>query len=246
MESLLTNAKPSLWEDFDLLLQGKTIEKPLSPNLVFPNLNKNEEPSIWTLLLYAGYLKVISKTYTDFGETIGKICVPNKEVMFIYNQIVADWFKREGTQSYYNAFVKSLMDGDMEKFKRSIGEYLLQSGSYFDFNKHTPEQVFHSFMLGLVVGFKEHYFIKSNIENGLGRSDVIFLPKDDKHQGIVLEFKTAKDKKSLKKRAKEALKQITDKEYLEVFRECKTESVLAVGLAFCGKEVELESKRVKL
>ena len=245
MESLLTNAKHSLREDFDLLLQGKAIEKPLSPNLVFPNLNKNEEPSIWTLLLYAGYLKVMSSESRG-GRVTAQICVPNNEVMFIYNYIVEEWFKREGTLSYYNAFIRNLMDGEMDKFKRSIAEYLLQSGSYFDFNKHTPEHVFHSFMLGLVVGFKEHYFIKSNIENGLGRSDVLFLPKDDKHQGIVLEFKTAKDTKSLKKKAKEALKQITDKEYLEAFRERKTESVLAVGLAFCGKDVELESKRVKI
>jgi hypothetical protein len=54
----------------------------------------------------------------------------------------------------------------------------MQTGSYFDFNSNTPEQIFHIFVLGLVAGLRDKYIISSNKESGIGRYDVLFIPKD--------------------------------------------------------------------
>ncbi|RZI47297.1 AAA family ATPase, partial [Rickettsiales endosymbiont of Peranema trichophorum] len=170
----------------------------------------------------------------------------NKEVSFVYDDIVDDWFSEAISIESYDSFVKSLMDGDMEKFEMYITSYIMQSGSYFDFNKNTPDQVFHVFILGLVVGLRGEYYIRSNQESGLGRFDVVMLPKQSERAGILLEFKATDDPKKLKAKAKEGLKQVKDKQYLELFKQNGVNEVLAIGLAFCGKQMELVSESMSM
>ncbi len=244
IKELLTKADDSIKTQFELLLQGKTIEKPLLENLVFPELETKEE-AIWSLLLYAGYLNVSSTELKDF-ELIAQVSIPNREVMYVYDEMVAGWFRRDTSLASYKKFIKSLSCGDMNSFKQCLTDYIMQTSSYFDFNKNTPEKVFHSFMLGLVVGLKDNYIIQSNQESGLGRFDVIFIPKDKKTNGILLEFKTGETIELLPKRAKEALVQIKDKQYFELFKQHDVLSVLAIGLAFCGKQVELVYENIDI
>ena len=79
-------------EQFELLLQGESIQKPLMENLIFPDL-ENDEEAVWSLLLYTGYLTVLSNTREEF-ELLGQVIVPNKEVMHIYDKIIVKWFKK--------------------------------------------------------------------------------------------------------------------------------------------------------
>ncbi|RZI46350.1 hypothetical protein EDM53_04305 [Rickettsiales endosymbiont of Peranema trichophorum] len=157
---------------------------------------------------------------------------------------MSEWFSKATRVGSYDSFVRSLMDGDMERFEMYITSYIMQSGSYFDFNKNTPEQVFHVFILGLVVGLRGEYYIRSNQESGLGRFDVVMLPKRSGRAGILLEFKATDDSKKLKAKAQEGLKQVKDKQYLELFRQNGVKEVLAIGLAFCGKQMELVSENM--
>jgi hypothetical protein len=115
----------------------------------------------------------------------------------------------------------------------------MQTGSYFDFNSNKSEQVFHMFILGLVVGLRDYYYIYSNQESGLGRFDVVLIPKNKQKMGILLEFKTSETAELLKDKALEALQQINDKQYIEIFKKHDVTSVLAIGLAFCGKQLKL-------
>ena len=144
-------------------------------------------------------------------------------------------------------FIDRLTSGKTDNFKLYLSKYLMETGSYFDFNKNTPEKVFHSFMLGLVVGLKENYTIQSNQESGLGRFDVVFIPKNDKgRNGILLEFKVSDDAKLLSDKAHEALQQIKDQQYITLFKAQGIASVLAIGMAFCGKQVELAHEQIIL
>ena len=245
IKMLITKANFKVRQHLELLLQGQIIERPLMENLIFRDLEKREE-AIWSLLLYAGYLNVLSSELKDF-RLMAQISVPNKEVMFIYDEIVSEWFVRDTSLDFYTEFIESLVAGQIDEFKIHLRSYLMETGSYFDFNQNTPEQVFHSFMLGLVVGLKRDYIIQSNQESGLGRFDVIFIPKNDKTKnGILLEFKVSKEEKLLPDKAQEALKQIKDQKYLAAFKLHGIKSVLAVGMAFCGKQVELAHERVEI
>ena len=147
---------------------------------------------------------------------------------------------------HYEKFINSLKDNQLEIFKQALKNYLSESGSYFDFNNRIPEQVFHSFILGLVIGLKQDYIIKSNIESGFGRFDVALIPKNKNSNGIILEFKIAEKSKELHDKAKEALKQITDNKYTNIFKEHGIKKACLLGIAFCGKELDLVSEEVEL
>jgi len=234
---LLSKAKPIIKQQFEALLQGEIIEQPLSESLIFQNI-ETEVESLWSLLLYAGYLKVISSELNDY-QLMAKIAIPNKEVRFIYDKIIAGWFSKAVSLESYTNFIQSLTEGDMDKFKMYITSYIMQTGSYFDFNSNTSEQIFHVFILGLVVGLRDRYNIHSNKESGLGRFDVICVPKDKEERAILLEFKVSDTAELLIEKAKEALLQIKEKQYIELLKQQEIKSVLAIGLAFYGKQMEL-------
>ena len=234
---LLSKAKPIIKQQFEGLLQGKIIEQPLSENLIFQDI-ETEIEALWSLLLYAGYLKVLSSQLKG-SRLIAKIAIPNKEVGFIYDKIVEQWFSRAISIESYDNFIQSIAEGNMDKFKMYITSYIMQSGSYFDFNSNTSEQIFHVFILGLVVGLRDRYNIHSNKESGLGRFDVICIPKDKEERAILLEFKVSDAAELLIEKAKEALLQIKEKQYIELLKQQEIKSVLAIGLAFYGKQMEL-------
>lgn len=245
VRKFIEKANGSIQDQFENLLQGKTVEKQLMENLVFPELDTKAE-AIWSLLLYAGYLNVLS-THAKGFRLMAQVSVPNREVMHVYDEIVTNWFRKGADFSTYDKFIGSLISGRTDDFKEGLSKYLMEAGSYFDFNKNTPEKVFHSFMLGLVVGLKENYTIQSNQESGLGRFDVIFIPRTDKAKaGILLEFKVSDDAKLLPEKSQEALQQIKDQKYITLFKAQRIASVLAIGLAFCGKQVELAHEYISV
>ncbi|PWU07186.1 MAG: AAA family ATPase [Verrucomicrobia bacterium] len=244
ISELLKDARPEVKQQFEELLQGNVIDRPLSENLVFLDI-KTSEAALWSLLLYAGYLKILSCELQGY-QLMARIAIPNKEVGFVYDQVVAGWFTHAlGFDSYLD-FVRSLVNGDMDKFKACLSNYIMQTGSYFDFHKNTHEQIFHIFVLGLVVGLRDRYYIHSNKETGLGRCDVLFVPKNKKDRGILLEFKTSKTVELLLDKAQEALEQIKNNRYIETLKQHNIDSVLAIGLAFWSKEVELVHETISI
>ncbi|PWU05721.1 MAG: hypothetical protein C5B43_02865 [Verrucomicrobia bacterium] len=78
------------------------------------------------------------------------------------------------------------------------------------------------------------------------RFDIIFIPKNKQQKGIILEFKKSSSADLLLNKANEALAQIKDKYYLEIFKQHSITEVLAIGLAFFGKQVELVSENIPL
>ncbi|OAI50632.1 hypothetical protein AYO37_00945 [Opitutia bacterium SCGC AG-212-L18] len=242
ISELLAEAYPVVKRQLEELLQKKKLELALSENLVFSNIKVQEE-ALWTLLLYAGYLKVLS-TRLKGRRLMAKVAIPNKEVEFVYEEIVENWFSEKLGLSFYDEFLASLINGKIDRFKKYLTDYLMQTGSYFDFNKSDPERVFHIFILGLVVGLKDEYVIQSNREAGLGRVDVTLIPNDKKKKGIILEFKVSESAPLLKEKANEALTQIKEKKYVEIFRQHSIKKVLAIGMAFCGKDMELASEDI--
>lgn len=247
INKLLKKAPLEVKQRLEELLQGNTLGLPISENLVFPNLEKKEE-ALWSLLLHAGYLKVTSKEFDGY-QLMAKAAIPNKEVGFVYNQIITGWFDEIMSFSSYKRFTQSLIDGDMPYFKQYLSKYLAETISYFDFKKNAAEQTFHVFVLGMIAGLQDQYIIHSNQESGLGRCDAILIPKDKKNKklnGILLEFKASETPKLLLKKAKEALKQIKDQQYIDRFKQEGISTILAIGLAFYKKQVELVSETISV
>jgi hypothetical protein len=86
--------------------------------------------------------------------------------------------------------LKSLISGQIEAFANHFREYVQSSFSYFYTGGKVPENIYHAFVLGLLVGLRPNYEIKSNREGGYGRYDVMVIRQDTSQAGIIIEFKS--------------------------------------------------------
>ena len=77
--------------------------------------------------------------------------------------------------------------------------------------------------------------MRSNRESGLGRYDLVAVPKKT-GEGFLLEFKIAESEAALAAKAKEALAQIEDRQYLSGL-DLDGRTMHHYGIAFCGKRV---------
>jgi len=77
-----------------------------------------------------------------------------------------------------------------------------------------PEAVFHAFVLGLLANLRSVYDVRSNAESGLGRADILMIPKTITYPvGYVFEFKSVPRDEDIEASARCALDQIRDKQY---------------------------------
>ncbi len=121
---------------------------------------------------------------------------------------------------------------------------MISSVSVFDVPAEESEKIYHAFILGMMIGLKDQYEIKSNRESGLGRYDVMLIPKNANDLGIIMEFKKIGrfEKIDLEGAVISALKQIEDKQYVQELLDRGVHRVLYLGFAFEGKQVLIRSK----
>ncbi len=223
-------------EDFETLILGGTVRKMVDPGLVFVSL-KNSRDAIWGLLLFSGYLTLATPPALDGVLLSCDLKIPNKEVLLLFQSMLREYFT-EAFPTSWSDLLKDLIAGNVSAFTKKFELLILDIFSVHDSSKEEPERVYHAFVLGLLVSLQKDYEIKSNRESGLGRYDVCLFPKNLDGLGIVLEFKKAKDgEKDLKELAMEAVAQIEKLQYITELKSRGINKILALGLAFQGKNV---------
>ena len=241
---LIREGSIDIKQEFEDLISGKSIIKPIDEQIVFGELDGNEE-GIWSLLLASGYLKVLR--YEEDPESVDapdyELTLTNHEVRRMFCIMVRDWFRKSRRE--YNEFIKALIADDLKTMNYYMNKVALATFSSFDVgNKPSetvePERFYHGFVLGLLVELADCYTVISNRESGFGRYDVMLEPKHE-GDGIILEFKVqdVEDEKELSDTVKAALQQIEKKKYETVLMEkgVPREKIRKYGFAFCGKKV---------
>ena len=234
-------------ECFEALLKGESIFSPIDEQIVYNQLDDNED-AIWSLLLASGYLKVLSHESEGdvelWEEADYELTLTNYEVERMFKKMVRGWFAE--VKGDYNDFVKSLLSNDIKAMNAYMNRVALSTFSYFDTGKRPsldqPERFYHGFVLGLIVDLQDRYIITSNRESGFGRYDVMLEPKKPKEDdAIILEFKVydEEDEADLKATVQSALVQIEEKQYAAqlIARGIPKERIRSYGFAFEGKKV---------
>ena len=252
---LIREGNSDIKERFEELLKGNHLYVPVDEQIVYNQLDDNEE-AVWSLLLASGYLKVIDYDRLDKVEPGREACyelaLTNGEVRIMFEGMVKDWFKK--TKPAYNAFIKAMFLGDLDAMNEYMNQITCEIFSYFDTGKRMstkaqPERFYHGFVLGLMVDLQADYIITSNRESGFGRYDIMLEPKNPKKDpAVIIEFKVfnARREKILEDTILAALNQIEEKEYEKglILRGVPKEKIYKYGFAFEGKNVLIEKADV--
>jgi hypothetical protein len=187
----------------------------------------------------------------DATPSYGTPCrlrIPNMEVAESYSSIILDWFNTSIAEPEYHLLLNSLIQGDIDTFSKIFSKFMASSVSVFDVPAEDSEKIYHAFVLGLLIGLKGRYEVKSNRESGYGRYDVMLIPKNLKDLSIILEFKKVdlSKKSDLEETALSALKQIEEKNYTQELLDRDIKKILLLGLAFQGKKVLIRHKFIPI
>ena len=183
----IENSTITMKEEFEQLINGKSIIKKISPEFTYREMNfnsyKDMNDNVYSFLLFTGYLKIKNKVFDQNGVVIRntyELVIPNKEVKFIYEDIFMKWF--ESYQKARNhSFIEALIDNNITLANTLLQDVLMQSISYYD----NYESFYHGFMVGFLKA--DGYTVKSNKESGEGRFDIAVLPYSILNTAIVIE-----------------------------------------------------------
>lgn len=216
----LAKANASFWQDFDCLAAGK--ETTVWLNLDTSYVERESNYSLWGLLVNAGYLTVLHRN----DATSAVVRIPNGEVMSELLMIVTEISGLEG-QGLSRMFT-SLLSGDIDRFLVLYQEAVISCTSYMD----AKENAYHMLMLGMCMTLRGNYEVTSNLEAGLGRSDITLKTMIPGKPHVIIELKQGEDLEIL---AKQALEQILEQRYYQTLKG----KVLCVGLSHNKKQCRM-------
>lgn len=247
VNTLIRTGSAEVKKTVEELLAGKSFTAPIDEQIVFNRLDGSSN-AIWSLLLAAGYLKVIDREPAgpDRTEEIKyTLTLTNREVWFMFRDMVRGWFGKQNVPVYYNEFINALLRDDVRRMNTFMNKVALETFSYFDTGdkpsgETQPERFYHGFVLGMAVNLSDRYRVTSNRESGYGRYDVMLEPVDKKDKAFIFEFKVLDaddDERTLEDTVAGALAQIEEKGYEAVLRAngFVPENIRKYGFGFQGK-----------
>ena len=191
-------------------------------------------------MLGTGYLKV--DEIVDLARGIYKVKLPNYEIKLLFENIVEEWFANKVIGNDLNSILKDLVELKLDEFEIKFRKLVEEMFSYMDVGENTAENFYHAFVLGMLVGLKDSYYVNSNRESGMGRYDIMLEPQDKTKNSFIIEFKVANNMKesTIEDVIENAKKQIEEKDYESNLRERGFNNITKMVFAFKGKECKMQ------
>ena len=225
-------------EKIERLLNDEAVEVQINLETIIVGIEDKEE-NIWGLMLQTGYLKVVETV--NISEGIYKVKIPNYEIKELFKGIVRDWFKNKVIGNDLTSILKDLVELNLKEYEKKFKVLVNEMFSYMDVGKNTAENFYHAFVLGMLVGLKDTYYVNSNRESGFGRYDIMLEPKVKNGNCFIIEFKVMEnmEEKTIEDTLENAKKQIEDRGYESNLRERGFTNIIKMVYAFNGKDVEM-------
>ena len=217
--------------DFEKLLNGKTVNKKVSLNQTYGELQGSVD-NFWSVLLLSGYLTIEKdddyyNTVTEDGGVFA-LRIPNTEVKEIFINTINRWME-SATGRVWDAsnLINAIWKKDVDVMSKEITGILRKTISYFDYS----ESFYHAFLAGILSGAGQ--VVKTNPETGEGRSDIV-LEDSDNSRIVIFELKRTKKKEEMRASCEQALKQIEEVGYMNEFIDDYDE-IICYGISFYKK-----------
>lgn len=237
---LILKNSSTIKEKIEALLRGEEIIVPVNFETIIVGIEQNED-NIWGLLLGTGYLKITE--VVNLAESVYKVKLPNYEIKNLFEGIIRDWFSNKVIGNDLHSILNDLVTLNLYEFERKFIVLVRQMFSFMDVGENTAENFYHAFVLGMLVGLKDTYYVNSNRESGFGRYDIMLEPKDKNGNSFVIEFKVLDDlsENTIEQTIENAKKQIIDKKYEDNLIERGFKNITKMVFAFNGKDVKMIS-----
>lgn len=233
----INKADTATKDEIEQLVNGGIIKKKIRQELTYRDLDSDIE-NLWSILFTTGYLTQCGQD--DEGMT--GLVIPNKEIRWIYEEQIQDWFHKETRKDVQKLenLGRAFEENDTETIEKEFTSFLRKTISIRDTStkKKMKENFYHGILLGLFAGING-WKVKSNAESGEGYSD-ISVEVEDKDIGIVIELKYA-EKAAFDEGCKEALQQIHSRNYEEVLIDDGMKTIYRYGIACYKKRCKVIS-----
>ena len=140
------------------------------------------------------------------------------------------------------SILKDLIELNLKEYEKKFKVLVNEMFSYMDVGKNTAENFYHAFVLGMLVGLKDTYYVNSNRESGFGRYDIMLEPKVKSGNCFIMEFKAVNGlrENTIEEAIENAKKQIEEKGYESNLKERGYTNITKMVFAFKGKECKME------
>jgi hypothetical protein len=228
---------------FEALLADEGIERTLDENVVLDELEHSED-ALWSLLVFAGYLKAEKRSRGHMHQPAHHLTIPNQEVRLVYTGTFRNWMatRMRGRGANLERLTRALLAGHADIVEEQLQSFVENVLSYHDAGSPGPENLYHGFLLGLLAVMEPEYLVRSNRESGRGRPDVMIRPTQPGKPGVLLELKVARPgRKTLDQALAEGLAQMQSQGYAAELAEAGAVPIHALAVAFDGKEVRVRA-----
>ena len=259
LRDLVLGRAAQVTKDIEALMNGEGIEQVVDDYMVLPDLYRDPS-AVWNLLLLSGYLTVRNEELIR-GRLHAELVIPNQEVQIMYEENIQNWIEtaaRAGKSGLTEMF-DAMFSGDEQVFGLLLDDIVVSTFSYHDLGQPAPERVYQAFVLGMLVYLRETHRVESNRESGLGRYDVVLIPKpkgerlalgrrgrrmsglsdEQARTGVVFELKVLDKRRNeqVEPALRGALEQVRARKYAKVLQDAGAEPIVAWGVVFDGKRV---------
>lgn len=230
VKRFINKANKTTRDEIERLVSGESIEKHVRLELTYDEID-NGIDNLWSVLFTTGYLTQAGMT----AQGAYKLVIPNREIREVYKLQIQEWFKDAvlSNTEQLTACWSAFKAGDAGVIEKYLNNTLSNSISVFDLKAAEKENVYHTFLVGLLAG-NSGWLVKSNVEAGEGFADII-VETEDADAGMILELKYAKEAVSLAKACEKALAQIKERRYAEYLKNEGRNQMLFYGIAFYKK-----------
>ena len=209
-------------DKFETLMNDGTIVQTISEELTYDSLHETED-NLWSVLLMTGYLTKADPK--EEGNTVS-LRIPNAEIADVFETAIVRLFQERLDRSRQKELMIAFWSGDADTATKLVSDFLFDTISFHDYH----EDYYHAFLTGIFVGLG--YGVKSNHEQGLGRTDITLTDKRNR-RALVIEAKKTDSEGQMEKECDDALDQIVKKKYAEALKGYR--QIVCYGISFFQK-----------
>ena len=107
----------------------------------------------------AGYLTVQSEQPLHDGNSICRLCIPNREITILYEKEILAKLEPIVTASTAVIMQQALLKEDIERFQKELRKFIMSAVSFYD---ASTEGFYHGLLLGMSAIMNQHYDLTSN------------------------------------------------------------------------------------